>query len=59
MSSYEDEAIEVARDLIRLDTTNHSTSGSETLAAEYGVTVAASIAHIFLALRQVRPIRAR
>jgi len=35
MSSYEDDAVQVARDLIRLDTTNYSTSGSETLAAEY------------------------
>ncbi|HYH33545.1 MAG TPA: M20/M25/M40 family metallo-hydrolase, partial [Nocardioides sp.] len=35
MTAPADEVLEVARDLIRLDTTNRSTSGTETLAAEY------------------------
>ena len=35
MSGIEEEAIEVTRDLIRLDTTNYGHEGSETLAAAF------------------------
>jgi acetylornithine deacetylase/succinyl-diaminopimelate desuccinylase-like protein len=35
MTALHDEVLEVARALIRLDTTNRSTTGTETLAAEY------------------------
>ena len=35
MTALDDEVLEVARTLIRFDTTNRSTSGTETLAAEY------------------------